>query len=234
MAQFGQEQVDQLNLTINQTTLNRTLKAKPSTRDLHKEIVTITVSSQHATETFLIHKQLLMYHSTYFRARLASLTATDNNELTYNLPDVEVFHWFEHWLYHSALSTACADYARITCLYIFAEAIGSSDLQNACLDRLFEHVVVDRKAVPCDAPVIQLVWTQTVENSAIRQLLLDLVAWNASEHEMGMYAKEYPADFSARLLGLCMARLRGGVRGPAAKGKASYHVIGLKVEEMAF
>jgi len=176
-----------------------------------------------------------MYHSTYFRARLSSLAATDSNTLTYTLPDIAVFHWFEHWLYTTTLATAVSSYAHLICLYIFAEGIGCTDLQNACLDALFDSVVVDRKALPCDAPVIQLVWTQTKEHSTVRQLLLDLVAWNASEHEMSMYGRDYPADFSARLLMLCMVRLRGGgARGPAAKGKRSYHVVGLKVEEGAF
>lgn len=81
-------------------------------------------------------------------------------------------------------------------------------------------------------------WTQTEESSPVRQLLLDLIVWNASEHEMGMFAREYPADFSARLLQMCMARLKVSFtaegRSPRAKGKASYHVASVKMEEHAF
>ncbi|KAJ4378440.1 hypothetical protein N0V86_006143 [Didymella sp. IMI 355093] len=126
------------------------------------QFVTVLVGPE--KKPFVVHRDLLIYHSDFFRAALTSnFEEAKNKNVT--LPDDEptIFEFFVHWLYHKELPTTdnaptellkdwetddCADSLKvdnIIYLYVLGDKRGVANLKLATLAGLFQELSLYRE-----------------------------------------------------------------------------------------
>lgn len=142
-------------------------------RQLYDNIIYVKVGPEEVS--FGIHKGLLSYVSSYFKAALNGnfKEATDG---VIKLPDEDpaVFKRFNGWLYTHVFDykkeKADNDLTFLMELYVFAEKRGIPSLQNAVIDTLIT-IYYSLDCVPCHE--IAFAWKNTSEKSGLHSLLID-------------------------------------------------------------
>ena len=134
----------------------------------------------HAKTVFKIHKQLLLNSSPYFKAVFDG-NFIEAKEQTLDLPDedVIVFKRFQLWLYTNYILERGEElkeinYITLVKLYIFGDMCGIPDLQNAAFD-----ILINKKAKEKSLPgsILSLVYEKTPEDSSLRRLCVDWMAY---------------------------------------------------------
>ena len=126
---------------------------------------------------FKLHKELLCNASTYFAAALKG-NFREATTQTVEMPeaDPELFRHFQHWLYSKTLLMSSKSendipWPVLINLFIFGEAHGIPDLQNASIDG-----IINKQATGRLTPLEQInhVYDNTGERSPLRRLFVDL------------------------------------------------------------
>lgn len=144
-------------------------------------MVTVHVGEQR--HQFLIHKELLCHHSSFFRATFqGSFIEASSGNVELPDDDVEVFKIFESWLYTGSVglmsNVAGHQPSKLVKLYILADKIEIPAIQKETLETLRERAV--RNLDLCDPDTIHLAFENTPPGSPLRRLLVDVFAYNAN------------------------------------------------------
>lgn len=134
------------------------------------------------TETFELHKGVLVFYSDYFRASLdGDFEEAHNKHIHLSSDDVdfETFRIFRGWLYTRVIHDNGKDgkdlsYTTIVKLWIFADAYWVPMLKNLCLD-LFAQRYGKHHIWPSTFQ-ISLIYAASSEDSSIRRFIVDLMA----------------------------------------------------------
>lgn len=142
----------------------------------------ITIKLEPAGETFHIHKGLLCYASPVFRAMMQhDWKEKQDGCIVLKDEDPEVFRRFMHWLYYGTVLDSDETIRTISpqelahC-YFLADRRDIPALQNYLMDLLLHQADTLSYFLSSIQP---LVWANTSENSPLRKLLVDLMAFAA-------------------------------------------------------
>ncbi|KAI4222449.1 MAG: hypothetical protein L6R36_006133 [Xanthoria steineri] len=153
---------------------------KPLLRHLLDTIITIKLVP--AGETFHIHKGLLCHASPVFRAMMQhDWKEKQDGCIVPENEDPKVFRRFMHWLYYGTVLDSDETIRTISpqelahC-YFLADRRDIPALQNYLMDLLLHQADTLSYFLSSMQP---LVWANTPENSPLRKLLVDLMAFAA-------------------------------------------------------
>ena len=157
-----------------------------------------------------MHKELICYHSDFFRATLdGSFNEAENNVVDLPEDDVEVFKDFETWLYTKKLlnvKKVTQKSLHLIKVFIFADKIRVLGLKNATLDKLRMRATKDHIA-PATPDAIHYAWENTAAGSPLRRLLTDIFAYNVKPESAEEDILAYPIEFIADVTIVNMRRL---------------------------
>lgn len=116
---------------------------------------------------FVVHLELLTYHSPFFRAALTgNFKEADSKTVTLECENAQIFEFFVHWLYHKAFPnktnapdellrhwTRDDDKGQLKTenlikLYVICEKYDMPDLKRMCMDELLDHIAVKDVVLP--------------------------------------------------------------------------------------
>ncbi|KAF2276944.1 uncharacterized protein EI97DRAFT_432564 [Westerdykella ornata] len=153
--------------------------AKPrlSPDDFGDQLFLVVVGKGDNERRFTVFRNLLTYHSSYFRAALGG-DWKESTQKTVNLPDddPDVFRAFHHWLYYGTLYSQLTPEGKVPLsayliakVYVFGDARGIPHLCNASVDLLVQKSLSEW--VFCHG-VLNYVYDNTPENCGLRRLLV--------------------------------------------------------------
>lgn len=175
-----------------------------SYRDLQKTVVQVNVGqdTDHAEETFTIHKELICYYSRFFKAALeGSWTEAETGVVKLPLDSPVVFETFQAWLYSQNLELDEAqesDVLFLMKLQVFGDKVQVPEFQNAALDALRLLKLNSKPFQPLFKPSeIAYACQNMSADSPLRKLLTDLYVWEAYMPTfIDNFAQgSYPLDF---------------------------------------
>lgn len=203
--------------------------------NLGQDMVTITIDGT----TFVIHEDLITYHSPYFATEFArrvqvghnrSMTLTDTSE--------DAFALFNCWIYRGTLANAAdqgddsAD--NLLGLALFATRVLTPGLQNDAIKQAMN--VVDQSNFIFSRSAMSSAYQKTTAGNPIRKLITDLVALALGEEglkEVCGHIDDGEPVLPRELLVDVVLKLRheyGGFNTPALNVK-NYMVDTARVEE---
>ena len=176
-------------------------------------MITIKVGSGANIETFVMHTELVAHHSTKL-ARMIDGSIKAEHPGILELPDFEPedFQIFEAWIYRQQLEEVERTLASSTFLYIFADRLGSLGLMNAIMESMGHMVRTDPQCVPIDPPTLNLIWGTTLQDSPLRALVVDVLAYEMTPKDCCQYVRHFPTDLTIRLLEAMKRRLPGRMK----------------------
>jgi len=139
--------------------------------------------------SFVVYTQLLMFHSPYFNKLLKADPKREHFELP-NVPPT-IFSLFLYWLNNSdymetrnMLPDGVVDgqsaYSTLIRLWLLAEHLTSPRLQNLCIVRMRNSVLLVLKEPPSPTN-IAMVYSHTPKGSPLRKFVVDMWAWHGNE-----------------------------------------------------
>lgn len=159
-----------------------------ATRKPGRELVHFKVGAQE--QDFDVHKDLICHYSPSFEAALTA-SAEDSASVT-TFPEVnpETFELFYNWLYTQHLweekdqTERPADEPKLEellNLYILSDMLNIKSLKNQCISSFMLVWNVHQ-----DLPTgnIKTMWKKTAQDSPIRRLIRDTIAWGFSPSEI--------------------------------------------------
>lgn len=153
-------------------------------------------------KTFIIHKGILCRSAAYFKAALEGGFKESKDQVLELLEDDPVvFSHFELWLYTGKIlelheSVKNIAWRVLTKIYLFGDARGIPELQNATID-----LYIDKNYAAKEIPTyeINLIYENTLENSPLRRLLVDFMSFNTVLTDPGWFSENvnsrYPKQF---------------------------------------
>ncbi|KAF2112095.1 hypothetical protein BDV96DRAFT_456384, partial [Lophiotrema nucula] len=173
-------------------------------------MVTIVVGKGDKQKSFNLYKDVLTFHSTYFRNALKHEWVEGQSKIiTLTEDDPDVFQIFSYWLfskrlYHPDPAIQASDlndipltFRRICEIYVLGDMRGIPELCNATLDLFFAKMMA-QWVFPCDQ--LNHVYDNTPDKSPLRQLCLDdYVKWGSVE-SINADTSSYPKDFLVDLI----------------------------------
>ncbi|KAL8754542.1 MAG: hypothetical protein Q9199_004273 [Rusavskia elegans] len=179
---------------------------KPLLRQLLDTIVTIKLEP--ADKIFHIHKGLLCHASPMFRAMMQhDWKEKQDGIIVLKDEDPEVFRRFMHWLYYETVLDINEKIETISprdladC-YFIADRRDVPAMQNHLIDLIMQKALTLASVL---SNIQRLVWENTPENSALRKLLVDLMAFGGDiaqifkdENEKDAYDKCFVVDVLIR------------------------------------
>ncbi|KAI4189404.1 MAG: hypothetical protein L6R41_001512 [Letrouitia leprolyta] len=150
-------------------------------RNPYDTAVTVKVGSEAAQKSFVMHTELLTYHSAFFKAATAG-NWDEAKTGVINLPedDPEVFQLFLDWLYQPKL---CLDdiqahsLSLIFALWIFGDKKQAAVFQNAVIEDLRTFTNNAPNFSPGD---MRFAFDNIAEGSSLRSFLVDISFWQSS------------------------------------------------------
>ncbi|KAI4103909.1 MAG: hypothetical protein LQ339_004026 [Xanthoria mediterranea] len=179
---------------------------KPPLRHLLDTIITIKLEP--AGEIFHIHKGLLCHASPVFRAMMQhNWKEKQDGCIVLKDEDPEVFRRFIYWLYNGTVldfdeTIQPISSRELALCYFLADRRDIPALQNHLIDLILD--------TPCTlsyflSEVQPLIWANTPEQSPLRKLLVDMMAFAADiprifeeENEMDCFDKCFVVDVLIR------------------------------------
>ena len=164
-------------------------------------------------ETFVMHKELVAYHSTKL-ARMMDDPIKAEFPGILELPQFESakFQIFEAWIYRQQLDDDDQSFTSSAFLYMFAEKLGLPGLQNAVLELMGEMIRDNSKWVPTEPLMLNFIWDNTLPGSQLRTLAVDVLVFE----DCGQHAKDYPPDLTLRILKAMKKRMPGRMKNEVA------------------
>ena len=160
-------------------------------------------------QIFRTHKALLCHASSYFKAALeGGFVEAENQKIELAEDDPKVFERIQLWLYQDTLVEPEEHplYFNILIdLYLFANARGMPQLQNAALDAFIDRNKV-MNALPDGS--IHRIYENTTQASCLRKLYVDITirnkaitreSWDYAEDKENRFPKQYLLDLIIRL-----------------------------------
>lgn len=193
-----------------------------------------TVKVGLSQEVFVIHKELLCHHSTYFKAALeGSFIEAEQGVVYLCKADVKTFTLFESWLYRQRVP-AFEDsevyraelWDELVDLYIFADAHGIAQLGNQVVEALID-LATESTRTP-GVSTVAMAWSRLPPTSPMRELLASFYAWDGDGEDL--VAEELhglPSEFLSSVMLICMKRLPFRLKGeeaPFEKDRCQFHV----------
>ncbi|KAF9693806.1 hypothetical protein EKO04_008191 [Ascochyta lentis] len=155
-------------MTKSNTTLTRSL---PRISAQNAQFATVLVGSH--KKPFVIHQDLLTYHSHFFKAALTgNFREAENKTVTLQEDDPLIFEFFAHWLYHKEFPAehntsvellndwehnddhGGAKTGNLIHLYIFSDQYGVPDLKFLALTELFQHMEDTETGLPNRSQIV--------------------------------------------------------------------------------
>lgn len=140
-----------------------------------------------------MHMGLLCNVAPYFKAAFQG-NFVEATERVLELPDesVEMFKHFQFWVYSGSIleaheNTNFIAWGLLIELWVFGEARGIPDLQNAVIDALINKNYTS-KQVPTSE--LNRLYENTSENAPIRRLFIDWVSFKATLSNASWFAEE--------------------------------------------
>ncbi|KAH6713945.1 hypothetical protein BKA61DRAFT_656502 [Leptodontidium sp. MPI-SDFR-AT-0119] len=164
---------------------------------LFSEIVHIKVGKE--LKDFGVHKDLICYHSPYFKAAFNSGFEEAKTGIM-KLPETntKVFELFVHWLYTQVLWSKDDDKEEkrtaletMMDLHLFADMIRAVSLMNQSITALRD--LSDAGSV-VPTQTFARVWKNTTENSPIRRLIIDWMIWEVNSDVFERNPNSFPHD----------------------------------------
>ncbi|MCJ1390077.1 hypothetical protein MMC18_002935 [Xylographa bjoerkii] len=195
-------------------------------------MITIRVGSGATVETFVIHKELVAFHSTKL-ARMINDPIKVETPGVLELPGLDPgrFQIFEAWLYQQQLEDEAPNFFSTTALYMFGEEIGSSGLLNAVLEVMGHMVRDDPQWISTEPIFLEIIWNGTVPDSPLRTLIVDVLAYEMTAEDCSKRAREFPVDLLVRLLEAMKGRVPGRMKNEDAPFDESMEKYLLKEAE---
>ena len=158
-----------------------------------------------------MHKELICHHSHFFRGAFSGgFEEAEAGAISLPEDDVEVFKVFERWLYtedfHCSTGTSNV-YLHLAKVYCFGDKVGIRALKHGALDALRENVL-NANDVPIESDLTNFVWQNTVAQSSLRKLLVDLFTYRVAAEDVENDILAYPTEFIADVTILNMKRLQ--------------------------
>ncbi|KAF2276943.1 uncharacterized protein EI97DRAFT_466515 [Westerdykella ornata] len=184
-------------------------------------IVSVTVGK--AEMQFHIHRGLLTYYSSYFKATL-SQNWKEGKENAIKLPDdnPEAFKVFFHWVDTGCLYGALGPngkiplgYQLICETYVFADARIIPQLCNACIDALWQ-TICQEWTFP--TPQLQYIYDNTTSQSNLRKFIVYDAAKTFKWENLDSDRQKYPQDFLADVI----LKLYGTKSAPGGMGRGAF------------
>ena len=154
---------------------------------------------------FSFHKDLLCNAAAYFRAALDG-KFREAEEKSIEMPEdnPEIFNYFQFWIYGGSIletheTEKDIDDSILVKLWVFAEARGIFELQNAAMTLLIARIDSLRRT-PTEQ--ISYIYEHTSEKSALRRMVVDVSAYRgelSSWFETSERSK-FPIDFLFELI----------------------------------
>lgn len=165
-------------------------------------------------QEFSIHKSLAIGKSRYFAQALASSRWKESKTGTFTLEDdnAAIFGCFVNWLYTGKVEYQKTPDAEILLIesYLFGERREAPAFCNAVLDCL--HATWSGAVLPTKDAIV-LVFSESLEQSALRCLLVDKCVWNGAanalvqEHALD---NSIPSGFALALCRSLLLRIKTG------------------------
>jgi hypothetical protein len=200
--------------------------------DLTEEVTVLVGSSE---KRFMIHKDALVRHSTFFRAAING-GFREAKENLIRLPEInpKEFAIFAHWAYSNELivmepqdtgNDKFGRYQRLRLIraYILADRLGIVRLQNQSMDNYIESMENFHRTP--NRINIASVYEQLPERSPMRQLMLDYCVSYKKASWMKENAKYLPEEFTRDCLVAFAEAVEIGKRPerPRDRDKCTYH-----------
>lgn len=176
------------------------------------QVATIEVGTGSAKRTFYPHRDLLAFYSGYFRAALnGRFTESRTKVIKLETEEPAVFEGFLLWLYTCKARTdvitednAGEYFTSIVKLWIFADRRIIPLMANDMIDHL-QQCVLTAWSIPTNT--INIVYSNTTEESALRRMLVNMYASLASDdlasimtHDAGDSIKNFLIDLVRSLI----------------------------------
>ncbi|KAL9631775.1 MAG: hypothetical protein Q9164_005706, partial [Protoblastenia rupestris] len=151
------------------------------------EIVRITVGST-TKKTFKIHKDLLCNVSSFFRAALrGGFKEACDQSIDLLEDDPDTFERSQLWLYSRELrdaseTTKDVKWTVLVRVFLFGEARGIPELQNAAIDLFLDKYVIQNE-IP--TTLLNMIYGSTRDDSPLRRLMVDTMAHRADLSQQG-------------------------------------------------
>ena len=179
-------------------------------RDLLRSVVRVLVGSGASQETFMVHKELVSFYSTFFEATFDSDWVEADSGVI-QLPDDSsaVLEIFQEWLYTQHLTLKAYqkyDYYLLAKLVIFADKIGASSFYNKTIDAL-RCCLIDGEEYP-DGAFVSDVYDQTSVKSSLRRLLVEFYAYDEMGDQFLKDPNSWPPIFLAQVFHVDFHRMK--------------------------
>ena len=169
---------------------------------LYESIIYVEVGPE--AIRFPIHKGLLCFESSYFKACLnGKFQEASEDKTTLEDEDPSIFRRFIAWLYTGKVlkdqeTTETMSYIKICDLYILAEKRLVTRLQNTCIDAVINK---HRSCNILPTLSVRRIWNNTSNKSPMRKLLVDLWVRDGdmakfldTDEEVNSYSKDFLAS----------------------------------------
>jgi hypothetical protein len=194
--------------------------AKTCNRASDSQFVTVLVGPE--KKLFVVHRDLLIYHSDFFRAALTgNFKEAENNIVALRDDEPHIFEFFVHWLYHKELPTKAnapaellkdwdtGDFAdsfkidNIFRLYVLGDKRGVANLKLATLAELFQELsrYHNQEYVLANPSAIGYAYENLPAEDPLLRYLVDDHCYRArSDHWLRIDVLPYPQVFLGNLM----------------------------------
>ncbi|KAJ9659781.1 hypothetical protein H2201_007217 [Coniosporium apollinis] len=157
---------------------------------------------------FLVHRELLTFHSPFFAAALNG-TFAEGLSQSVTLPEerVDTFELFVFWLYTQNLDEVFIKdgkptYFLLLDLYSTADRLSVEKLRNQVVDKVAE-LAEEKNSVPTPSDTY-ILYESIRDNAPMRQLILDLFAFKKTDNLL----ENHPHDWHPRFLRDLIVKLK--------------------------
>lgn len=200
----------------------------------------VTVKVGLSEEIFVIHKELVCYHSTFFKGALSgNFAEAQEGVVRLREENVTVFKHFETWIYRQQLPSIDGNDAQsaqpwdaLVDLYIFADAHGVPALRNQIIENLIDLATKEQRTPALTT--IASAWYRLPPTSPLRKLFINIYAWQVDgKTVIARELNKLPKEFLSGALLVCMKRLSSRSKGKAAPfetNRCQFHTHGSQDE----
>lgn len=158
-----------------------------SHRSCFQSIVTVEIGTGNNAKVFHIHKDLLIFHSDYFRGAFnGSFIEATTGKIPLTDERVDVFDVVNRFIYTRELSDEAdhdMDWGLLVRVWLFGDKHLMPSLQNKVMDVLIRK---NEKINIIPTLQLKLVYDNTVAGSPLRKLLVDLTAYKVGNMDRFM------------------------------------------------
>lgn len=199
----------------------------------YRDPVTIVIGS--AKKSFVVHKELLVFYSDYFRAAFnGSFVEATEKKITLLDVKQQVFDHFHAWLYTRKLASEDdkpLEWHHLINLWAFGDRFQVPMLQNCVMDELLTK---ERREAGYPLSLTMSAYKKTAKGSPLRKAMIGLWAYETEldNDKGGLTTFEHDRFFTLEILADLVVELDSARRNKVPHGKAPkrdkcfYHVHG--------